>query len=122
MKYVPKGSHQRKQAIINPLQLSEAVSVQSPNSPTMAPVGEDDPQGIPDSALAMQENTSEVAVLNQRLTSLERDNDILRASCSALQAQLDQVSLCSFSTTLVKIFLLMRISVIYLFIFLCLIL
>lgn len=72
-------------------QLSEAVGVQSPNSPTMAPVGEDDPQGIPDSALAMQEANSEVAVLNQRLTSLERDNDMLRASCSALQSQLDQV-------------------------------
>uniref|UniRef100_A0A0N7ZB20 FYVE-type domain-containing protein n=1 Tax=Scylla olivacea TaxID=85551 RepID=A0A0N7ZB20_SCYOL len=71
--------------------MSEAVGVQSPNSPTMAPVGEDDPQGIPDSALAMQEASSEVAVLNQRLTSLERDNDMLRASCSALQSQLDQV-------------------------------
>ncbi|XP_045126076.1 FYVE and coiled-coil domain-containing protein 1-like isoform X5 [Portunus trituberculatus] len=57
----------------------------------MAPVGEDDPQGIIDSALAMEENTSEVAVLNQRLISLEQDNDMLRASCSALQSQLDQV-------------------------------
>ncbi|XP_045126075.1 FYVE and coiled-coil domain-containing protein 1-like isoform X4 [Portunus trituberculatus] len=72
-------------------QLSEAVGIQSPNSPTMAPVGEDDPQGIIDSALAMEENTSEVAVLNQRLISLEQDNDMLRASCSALQSQLDQV-------------------------------
>ncbi|MPC11261.1 hypothetical protein E2C01_003923 [Portunus trituberculatus] len=59
-------------------QLSEAVGIQSPNSPTMAPVGEDDPQGIIDSALAMEENTSEVAVLNQRLISLEQDNDMLR--------------------------------------------
>lgn len=82
----------------NQLQLSEAVALQSPNTSTMAPVGEDDPLGIPDTALAMQEGGTEVATLHQRLTALEEDNAMLRASCAALQSQLDQVSLCPLST------------------------
>lgn len=84
---------------MNQLQLSEAVGVQSPNSPTMAPVGEDDPLGIPNSVLAMQEAGPEVATLHQRLAALEEDNAMLRASCAALQTQLDQVSLCPSPTT-----------------------
>ena len=78
------------------MQLSEAVGLQSPNSPTMAPVGEDEPLGIPDSVLGVQEAGPEAVVLHQRLASLEEDNAMLRASCSALQTQLDQVSLCPF--------------------------
>ncbi|XP_050693492.1 FYVE and coiled-coil domain-containing protein 1-like isoform X4 [Eriocheir sinensis] len=65
-------------------QLSEAVGLQSPNSPTMTAVGEDDLLGLPDPVVALEE-------ANQRLTALEGDNATLRASCAALQTQLDQV-------------------------------
>lgn len=65
-------------------QLSEAVGLQSPNSPTMTAVGEDDLLGLPDPGVALEE-------ANQRLTVLEGDNATLRASCTALQTQLDQV-------------------------------
>lgn len=77
------------------LQLSEAVGLQSPSSPTMSPVGEDDPLGHPDSVVAMEEASPEVAALQQRLVLLEGDNAMLRASCVTLQMQLDQASLYS---------------------------
>lgn len=81
---------------MNPLQLSEAVGLQSPSSPTMSPVGEDDPLGHPDSVVAMEEAIPEVASLQQRLALLEGDNAMLRASCAALQVQLDQASVQTF--------------------------
>lgn len=73
------------------LQLSEAVGLQSPNSPTMAPVGEDS-LGHIDSVVAMEESNLEMSSLHQRLAALEGDNAMLRASCAALQTQLDEAS------------------------------
>lgn len=69
--------------------MSEAVGLQSPNSPTMTTLGEDD------SMMSLEEPSHEVSPLHQRLAALEGDNAMLRASCAALKTQLDQASVRS---------------------------